>query len=140
MSGNGNRIGSSATRVRGKRGNRPRLQTALYAMNQPSKTTDPASGRLADFPAGTPVCVKQTMRRRPRATRHGLRVVWDRDIEAGIVGVIDRWEELPTGASHAHGKNQKLWLRRLILRKVDGELVSLVVDAGTHIAKLETRN
>ena len=83
---------------------------------------------LTSFPAGTPVCVKQTMRRK------------DTDIEAEVVGVIDRWEELPTGASHAHGKNQRLQLTRLILRKVDGEIVSLVVDAGTHIAKLEVGN
>lgn len=102
-------------------------------MNQPSKTTDPLSGHLTAFPVGTPVCVKQIMRRRPRDASSG-------DIEASVVGVIDRWEELPTGAPYAHGKNQKLWLVRLVLRKVDGELVSLVVDSCTHIAKLETRN
>ena len=77
------------------------------------------------FPPGTPVCVRQTV-----AYRSG-------PVHTEIIGVVERWEELPTGAWFAHGKHDKLWLTRLKLRKVDGEISLIVVDEGTQIAKLE---
>lgn len=77
------------------------------------------------FPPGTPVCVKQLVRRRGGS------------IETEIVGVVEAWEERPTGSWYAHGKNDKLWLHRLRLRKVDGELTCLVIDENTTIARLE---
>lgn len=77
-----------------------------------------------EFPPGTPVRVRQVTYRR------------DREVVAETVGVVEEWDERPTGSWYAHGKNDKLWLRRLKLRKVDGELVLLVVDKGTHIARL----
>jgi hypothetical protein len=77
------------------------------------------------FPPGTPVCVTEVTWRR------------DRSVEVRTVGVVDAWEELPTGSWHAHGRNDRLWLRRLKLRKLDGEVTLLVVDDGTSIAKLE---
>lgn len=82
----------------------------------------------SQFPPGTPVCVRQTIERRIQ------------DIETEVVGVIEAWTDEPTGAWHAHGKQHKLWLKRLKLRKSDGELVLLVVDDGTSIAKLEPRS
>ncbi len=77
------------------------------------------------FPPGTPVCVKQRIDRRGEP------------IEARVVGVVKAWEELPTGSWYAHGKNDKLWLKRLTLEKVDGEITILVVDDSTVIARLE---
>ncbi|MDO8632581.1 MAG: hypothetical protein Q7R41_19030 [Phycisphaerales bacterium] len=77
------------------------------------------------FPPGTPVCVTEVTWRR------------DRSVEVRTVGVVDAWEELPTGSWHAHGRKDRLWLRRLKLRKLDGEVTLLVVDDGTSIAKLE---
>lgn len=79
----------------------------------------------ADFPPGTPVCVTETTRRRDDA------------IETRVIGVVQEWEELPTGSWFARGKDNKLWLKRLRLRKADGEITLLVVDDGTTIAKLE---
>lgn len=76
------------------------------------------------FPPGTPVCVRQTVMRREGA------------IEIEVVGVVEAWQERPTGSWHAHGRKDKLWLKRLMLRKVDGEVTSLVVDDGTSIARL----
>ena len=58
-------------------------------------------------------------------------------IETCAVGVVEAWEELPTGSWYAHGAKDKLWLTRLKLRKVDGELTLLVIDDSTSIAKLE---
>jgi len=79
----------------------------------------------AAFPPGTPVCVSETTRRR------------DQSIQTRVIGVVDAWEDMPTGSWFAHGKNDKLWLKRLRLRKADGETTVLVVDDGTSIAKLE---
>ena len=77
------------------------------------------------FPPGTPVCVRETIERRGRP------------IQVETVGVVEAWEELPTGSWYAHGKKDRLQLRRLVLRKVDGEKTVLVVDDGTTIARLE---
>ncbi len=82
----------------------------------------------SQFPPGTPVCVRQVVEHRIQ------------DIETEVIGVVEAWTDEPTGAWHAHGKQHKLWLKRLKLRKSDGELVLLVVDDGTSIAKLEPRS
>ena len=79
----------------------------------------------SSFPPGTPVCVRQSVSRR------------DGDFVSEVVGVVEGWEQKATGSWHAHGKNHKLWLKRLKLRKVDGEITLLVVDDSTEIAKLE---
>lgn len=77
------------------------------------------------FPVGTPVCIRQIIGRRGKP------------IETETVGVVEAWEERPTGSWFAHGKNDKLWLTRLKLRKHDGEITLLVIDQHTMIAKLE---
>jgi hypothetical protein len=77
------------------------------------------------FPPGTPVVVRQTVERRGRS------------YQIEVVGVIVEWSELPTGSWYAHGRKDKLWLRRLMLRKIDGEQTLLVVDGHSAIAKLE---
>ncbi len=79
----------------------------------------------AKFPPGTPVCVRQVTRMRTG------------DFESEVVGVVEAWEDQPTGSWYAHGKDSKLWLRRLKLRKSDGEISLIVVDDETYIAKLE---
>ena len=48
------------------------------------------------LPKGTPVLVVQRI--------HQTDPSW----EARTAGVIDSWEEEPTGAWHAHGRNGKL--------------------------------
>ena len=77
------------------------------------------------FPPGTPVRVREVTERRGQP------------IQVETVGVVEEWEELPTGSWFAHGKNDKLWLQRMKLRKVDGEISLIVVDDGTSIARLE---
>jgi len=79
------------------------------------------------FPPGTPVCVRQRVRRRDQ----------DLTITIEVVGTVEEWESLPTGSWYAHGHKDKLWLNRLKLRKVDGELTLLVIDDFTEIARLE---
>jgi len=77
------------------------------------------------FPVGTPVCITTKTWRRDRAT------------QARTIGTVEAWEELPTGSWHAHGKNDRLWLRRVRLRKLDGEISLLVMDDSTGIARIE---
>ena len=77
------------------------------------------------FPSGTPVCVTETTRRR------------DNPIETRVVGVVESWVDSPTGSWFAGGKDDRLWLKRLQLRKADGEMTLLVIDDETSIAKLE---
>jgi len=81
----------------------------------------------AEFPPGTPVRVRQVTRMRAE------------DFEVEVVGVVEAWENLPTGSWYAHGKDSKLWLRRLKLRKSDGEISLIVVDDQTYIARIEAQ-
>ena len=73
------------------------------------------------FQPGTTVRVRQTIMHRSQP------------IHAQITGVVEAWEDLPTGSWKAGGKDGKLWLRRLKLRKEDGEIVFLVIDRATTI-------
>ncbi len=88
----------------------------------------------SQFPQRTPVCLRQTVRRR------------NRSYEAAIVGLIEAWEELPTGSWYAHGRpgvpggaGSRLWLSGLRLRKADGEVTLLVIDDSTAIARLDVK-
>ena len=80
------------------------------------------------FPPGTPVVVTQTVTTLDRQRE---------PTELQTIGTVEDWEELPTGSWYAHGKNDRLWLQRLKLRKVDGEISLLVIDDLTSIARLE---
>jgi len=77
------------------------------------------------FPPGTPVVVRQS------GTRHG------HPSFSEVVGVVETWEELATGSWFAHGRQDKLWLHRIKLRKADGEIALLVIDDSTSIGRLE---
>lgn len=79
----------------------------------------------AAFPPGTPVCVTETT------------LLRNKPIKTQIIGVVQAWEEMPTGSWFTDGKDDRLWLKRLRLRKADGEITVLVVDDGTSIAKLK---
>jgi hypothetical protein len=84
------------------------------------------------FPPGTQVCVRQRIEHR------------DRPIEAEVSGVVESWEDLPTGSWYAHGKRAgaervygRLWLNRLTLRKPDGEITTLVINSASEVVKIE---
>lgn len=79
------------------------------------------------FPPGTPVRVVQRIERRGKP------------YESEVVGMVESWENQPTGSWFAHGKNDRLWLQRLRLRKADGEATVLVIDDHTSIARIEGR-
>lgn len=59
--------------------------------------------------------------------------VWTVKVEGEVV----RREQKKTGSWFAHAKDDKLWLDRLVIRKDDGEIVSINLDAYTHIEPIE---
>jgi hypothetical protein len=45
-----------------------------------------------------------------------------------VSGIVVSFSQKPTGSWYAHGKDDRLWLDRLTLRKPDGELITLNLD------------
>ncbi|MEM7576644.1 MAG: hypothetical protein AAF328_04135 [Planctomycetota bacterium] len=45
------------------------------------------------------------------------------------VGTVETYEQRKTGSWYAHGKDDKLWLDRLVLLLDDGEIVTLNLDS-----------
>ena len=54
---------------------------------------------------------------------------WSSDVR----GTIVEFQQKPTGSWFAHSKDDKLWLDRLTLRKDDGEITTLNLDAASHV-------
>ena len=75
------------------------------------------------FPSGTTIRVRQRVDKRSDP------------YTAEVVGEVEGWEDQPTGSWFAHDPGGRLRLRRLRLRKQDGELVLLVVDDSTEITR-----
>lgn len=59
------------------------------------------------------------------------------DWQAEVVGQVVEVRQEPTGSWYAHGKDDKLWLGRIVLRKPDGELTTLVIDQWTRVEPLD---
>ena len=54
-----------------------------------------------------------------------------------VVGTVLGYEQKQTGSWFAHSKNDKLWLDRLMLKKDDGELITLNLDDYSHVELLD---
>ena len=54
-------------------------------------------------------------------------------LTASILGTVVRYEQSKTGSWFAHSKDGQLWLDRLVLQKVDGELAVINLDQYTII-------
>jgi hypothetical protein len=72
--------------------------------------------------------------------RPGVRVKVTQQIAArdytwtsDVCGTVVSYEQKQTGSWFAHSRGDKLWLDRLALRKVDGELTTLILDEFSHI-------
>ena len=59
--------------------------------------------------------------------------VWTVKVEGEVV----RREQKKTGSWFAHAKDDKLWLDRLVIKKDDGEIVWINLDAYTHVEPLD---
>lgn len=60
----------------------------------------------------------------------------DQEWTTRVEGVVETCRPEVTGSWYAHGKNDKLWLLRLRLRKADGELTTLVIDHNSRVERL----
>lgn len=70
---------------------------------------------------GAKVAVTQQIAMRART--------WTNTIRGSVVA----YQQRMTGSWFAHSKNDKLWLDRLVLRKEDGELITLNLDEFSHV-------
>lgn len=50
-----------------------------------------------------------------------------------VVGTVVSYEQKKTGSWYAHSRDDKLWLDRLVLKKEDGEITTLILDEYSHI-------
>lgn len=76
---------------------------------------------LNSFKLGQKVAVTQQIPQRDE--------VWVNTVRGEIV----KAEQAKTGSWFAHSKDDKLWLDRLIIRKDDGEIVTINLDRYTHV-------
>jgi hypothetical protein len=52
---------------------------------------------------------------------------------ADVRGTVVQYEQKPTGSWFAHSKDDRLWLDRLVIRKDDGEISTLNLDAFSRV-------
>ena len=50
-----------------------------------------------------------------------------------VTGTVVEFQQEQTGSWFAHSKNDKLWLDRLLLRKDDGEMTTLILDDYSRV-------
>lgn len=79
----------------------------------------------SEFQAGRRVAIIQQIPQRDE--------VWTIRVE----GVVVRHEQRKTGSWFAHAKDDKLWLDRLVIRKDDGEIVTVNLDRYTHVEQAD---
>ena len=83
---------------------------------------------LKELEAGRRIRVVQTIVRR------------EGDWRGDVSGVIVEVEDKPTGSWFARARDDKYWLRRVRLRKDDGELTTLTLDQNSEIQILPDRD
>jgi len=57
----------------------------------------------------------------------------DHTMATEVVGTVVAFEQRKTGSWFAHAKDDRLWLDRLVLRKIDGEISTLILDQYSRI-------
>ena len=74
----------------------------------------------------------------PEPPKVGDRVTVTQQIQnkgwtTSVTGTVEAVEQRKTGSWFAHGKDDKLWLDRLVLKKDDGEIVVCNLDAYSRV-------
>lgn len=54
-----------------------------------------------------------------------------------VTGVVEAVLDAPTGSWYAHGKKDKYWLKRIKLRKDDGEISLISLDEDSRVILLK---
>ena len=62
----------------------------------------------------------------------GRHMLWVTRAEGEVISCAAE----PTGSWYAHGKDDKLWLLRIRLRKSDGEITTLALDHNSRVEYL----
>lgn len=57
--------------------------------------------------------------------------------KTAVEGTVEWVGYAPTGSWYAHGKNDRLWVLRMRLRKDDGEVTTLNLDSHTKVTLVE---
>jgi hypothetical protein len=57
---------------------------------------------------------------------------------AVVEGVIISYQQKPTGSWFAHGRDDKLWLDRVVIQKADGEISTLNLDDYASVEMLDS--
>jgi hypothetical protein len=52
---------------------------------------------------------------------------------AEVRGTVVEYAQKETGSWFAHSRDDRLWLDRLVLKKQDGEITSLILDDYSHL-------
>jgi len=55
--------------------------------------------------------------------------VWANEMRGTVVD----YQQQPTGSWFAHSRDDKLWLDRLVVRKDDGEITTLILDDYSRV-------
>lgn len=50
-----------------------------------------------------------------------------------VEGIIVKYDQRPTGSWYAHSRDDKLWLDRVELKKIDGEISILNLDDYSQV-------
>jgi hypothetical protein len=50
-----------------------------------------------------------------------------------VRGTIVDYAQKETGSWFAHSRDDKLWLDRLVIKKADGEITTLILDDYSHV-------
>ena len=50
-----------------------------------------------------------------------------------IKGEIVSFEQRPTGSWFAHSKSDRLWLDRMVIKREDGEIMTLILDDYSYV-------
>ncbi|MFI5380076.1 MAG: hypothetical protein ACHRHE_12325 [Tepidisphaerales bacterium] len=50
-----------------------------------------------------------------------------------VKGTVVASEQRPTGSWFAHSKGDRLWLDRLVIRREDGEMLTLILDEYSRV-------
>ena len=70
---------------------------------------------------------------RVNQTINGRDKTWTTRVE----GTVLSCQAEPTGSWYAHGKNDRLWLQRIRLKKDDGEMTTLALDQNSLVTILK---
>jgi hypothetical protein len=93
--------------------------------SDPSSSSSPAVAPEVEIRPGMRVRVTQQI-----TARHYAFVV---PVEGTVVSLGER----PTGSWFAHGRGDRLWLDRIVLRKADGEITTLNLDESSRIESID---